>query len=204
MDNTNGQMKSINSDTTFVYSRLFDILSSLYLHRPTEEIVESFNVIAHEKGFGIDIEIPPAHETISELVADYDELFLVPVSGRYLPPFESAQRTQRLWGPLTHQVANLYEMAGFDPSGLDIEDPWKNLLIPDHIGIELAFFSALLQTYARNPAAGIIEIIHTFTRQHLNRWIPDFGNHLRQNAHTSLYRSLGILTGAVSDFTELR
>ncbi len=182
------------SSVALAYSRLFDILSSLYLHRPTEEMVEAFNTIAATEGFGIDIEIPPAQETIAELIADYDELFLVPVSGRYLPPFESAQRAQRLWGPLTHQMANLYRKTGFEPNALNIDEMWQSLNAPDHIGIELAFCSALFSTYAENPSTATETLIHTVMQQHITRWIPGFGEKLRQHAQTSLYRSLGMLT----------
>lgn len=190
-------MNTIQFTDSAAYSRLFDILSSLYLHHPTPERVAAFNAIAST--FGIGTEMLPVTEDIATLSADYDDLFLVPVSGRYLPPFESAQRTQRLRGPLTHQVVDLYQAAGFEPNMLDIDIMWKNLNMPDHIGIELAFFSALLATHENAPAPEITDTINTFAQKHLLRWAPDFGQELAQQAHTSLYRLLGTLTRQTFD-----
>ncbi len=195
-------MNTIQFTDGAAYSRLFDILSSLYLHHPTPERVAAFNAIAPT--IGVDTEMLPVTEGVAALTADYDALFLVPVSGRYLPPFESAQRTQRLWGPLTHQVADLYQSAGFESNMLDIDVMWQNLNMPDHIGIELAFFSALLATHENAPAPEITDTVNTFAQKHLFRWAPDFGEKLAQQAHTSLYRLLGTLTRqACDDFAKL-
>ncbi len=188
----------MNVEQSLARARIYDVLASLYLNQPDAELVAAFGAVAGAlaQSAGLtDIALPIA-EDVAALQADYNALFFVPVSGRYLPPYESAQRARRLWGPITHQVADFYASVGFDPARLRMDEHWQRLDAPDHIGVELACLSALWQTRAAAPAPEITGAIDFFTREHIRRWLPAYGDQLAQNAETSLYRLLGRLTRA--------
>lgn len=189
---------SMNKDQILTHARLADILASLYLNRPNTILVVGLNEVAKElaEGTALAADNLPITENIIDLQADYDALFFVPVSGRYLPPYESAQRAQRLWGPITHQVADFYASVGFDPAELRMDDLWRDLNAPDHIGIELACLSALLQTSASETGPALETALEYFLQRHLMRWLPAYSDELARNAQTSLYQLLGKWTGA--------
>jgi putative dimethyl sulfoxide reductase chaperone len=131
-----------------------------------------------------------------EVRQEYFDLFFVPVSGRYLAPFEAAQRERRLWGLCTYQTAELYQQVGFDPRALSISPLWGEQLPPDHAGVELAFVSALLKqadVSGREEQIGIARTLESFWKQHLSRWLPDYGRKLARTARTEHYRLLGSL-----------
>ncbi len=140
-------------------------------------------------------------QPISELWEDYNALFIVPVSGRYLPPYESAQRHGRL-GKHTQAVAGFYQAAGFDLEQLAVDSYWTRLAIPDHVGFELAFMSALLENSERaggDEAAVFLSMRDFFWTEHISKWVPDYGHLLACHAQTPLYQALGQLTVAACD-----
>ncbi len=190
----------MKQESSLTLARIADILASLYLHSPDETLVAAFREVASALAVELDAQDVrlDAAETPEALKQDYDELFFVPVSGRYLPPFESAQRARRLWGPLTHQVAQFYESITFDYTALSVGAHWERLDMPDHAGIELACLSALLQTQAAQPDAAAEQALDFFIRQHPGRWLPDFGQKVAQNAETTFYRALGEFTRALA------
>lgn len=193
----------MNIEQAGILARVFDILASLYLNQPHEGLVAAFDSIAEVlvQSAALPPNDLPIAESVADLRADYNALFFVPVSGRYLSPFESAQRARRLWGPITHQVADFYASVGFDPASLRMDTHWQRLDAPDHIGVELACMSALLQANAAAPTPEMTNAILFFTQQHLGRWLPDYGERVARYAETSFYRTLGRLTQAfILDF----
>lgn len=186
----------MKQESSLTLARITDILASVYLHSPDEALITAFRevvpvLVAELDAQDISLD---ATETLEALTQDYNELFFVPVSGRYLPPFESAQRARRLWGPLTHQIAQFYESIAFDYTALSVGEHWNRLDMPDHAGIELACLSALLQTQTVQSDAAAKQSIDFFMRQHVDRWLPNFGRKVAQNAETDFYRVLGHLT----------
>ena len=188
----------MNVEQSLARARIYDVLASLYLNQPYAELVAAFDAVAGTlaQSAGLtDVALPIA-EDVAALQADYNALFFVPVSGRYLPPYESAQRARRLWGPITHQVANFYASVGFDLARLRMDEHWQRLDAPDHAGIELACLSALLRAYAETSSPDLAGAIDFFAREHIRRWLPPYGDAVAQNAETPLYRLLGRLTRA--------
>lgn len=167
----------------------FDLLAALYLREPDDAMLAAL-ATALPDGEAVD----PSDS--GALRQEYYDLFVVPVSGRYLPPYESAQRDNRLWGPLTHRVTELYTVTGFDPTALTVSPVWRAQRIPDHIGYELAFFSALLHSRSSraSDAEAADQLIDYFWEQHLLSWVPAYGRQLLERARTPLYRRLGALT----------
>lgn len=190
----------MKQESSLTLARIADILASVYLHSPDEALVAAFREVVPVLVAELDTQDRSldATETLEALTQDYNELFFVPVSGRYLAPFESAQRARRLWGPLTHQVAEFYESIGFDDAALSVGEHWEYLDMPDHAGIELACLSALLQAHqAAQSDVAVGQAIHFFIHQHLSRWLPDFGQKVAQNAETDFYQALGHFTTAL-------
>ncbi len=189
----------MEQESPLTLARIADILASVYLHVPDEASASAFRQVAPALAveLGAQDRSLDAAETLEALTQDYNELFFVPVSGRYLAPFESAQRERRLWGPLTHQVAEFYESIGFDGTALNVGEHWKRLNMPDHAGIELACLSALLQAQDAQADATVAQAAHFFIHQHLSRWLPDFGQKVAQNAKTDFYRAMGDFTTAL-------
>jgi TorA maturation chaperone TorD len=102
-----------------------------------------------------------------------------------------------LWGSSAYAVASLYQAAGFNPGAITVSPRWGSLLPPDHIGLELAFASALhhaLTHASETERTGLNEMLDAFTRRHLSSWIPDFGRRLVENARTERFIFLGRLT----------
>jgi TorA maturation chaperone TorD len=98
-------------------------------------------------------------------------------------------------------VAEIYAAAGFYPQELEIDPHWRAGM-PDHIGFEMAFVSALFHNLARAQepdATPLLMMRDAFGREHISRWVPDYGRQLTQHAQTPLYQALGWLTMRVVD-----
>jgi putative dimethyl sulfoxide reductase chaperone len=170
---------------------LLDALAALYLRRPT-----AATLVALAERPELDAE----GDRIEAAVADYHALFLVPVSGRYLPPFESAQRQRSLRGRLAHEVSAAYDKAGFDVGRLVVDEAWGPRPAYDHVGCELAFVAAL-EAQASDAEPTAAEALRTtaaaFWRLHPASWLGPFGRAVTERATTRLYRSVGERTTAL-------
>ncbi|MEJ2707461.1 MAG: molecular chaperone TorD family protein [Anaerolineales bacterium] len=178
---------------------VFRVVASLYLQepsieleRPIKQYLAPYNRLANNLLRNDNLEI---------LRQEYADLFFVPVSGRYLPPFESVQRKKRLWGPVTHKVAEIYQACHFKLQEVPASPLWQAQFVPDHIGYELAFVEALLQSRKAAPSSEacreLDETVQQFWRRHLSPWITSYGRELANKAQTGLYRYLGLLTEAL-------
>lgn len=165
---------------------LFDAAATLLLQRPTAELAAAAAVL---------FDFEPSEEEAGLARQDWSDLFFVPSSGRYLPPMESAFRQKRLGGPLAADAERAYRTAGFDPAALDLDPLWRSALHPDHLGVQLAFVSALLRGTARRPAdaPGLAASAEFFHAAHLAPWAGDFGQALTGSARCRTYRHLGRL-----------
>lgn len=195
-------------DETRGETQLLDLTAALYLHAPDDRAIasrlhSSDSLIALMGDRTIQrlmarvVQVSPA-----ALREEYDALFLVPVSGRYLLPFESAHRASRLNISITHDIASFYRAARFDLKRVDADPYWRTLAAPDHIGLELAFMSSLAQSQARAAAGKALELARIrdlFWREHLSRWAETYGEKLEQYAQTPLYQALGRLTMQVNE-----
>jgi TorA maturation chaperone TorD len=165
---------------------LFDAGAALLLKRPDEELVA-----LAAQAFGFE---PGPHE-LEAARRDWNDLFFVPSSGRYMPPFESAFREKRLGGPLALDAQAAYRAAGFDPARLSMDPLWRPAPQPDHLGVELAFVSALLRQASRRPEAArtMADSAALFHAAHVAPWAGDYGRELAQGARSDLARALARL-----------
>ena len=164
---------------------LFDVAASLLLRRPSPERLQA---AADFFGFVFGPEEPELALT------DWNEIFFVPASGRYQPPFESAFREKRLAGKAAVLALACYEQAGFDPLALELDPLWRARPAPDNLGLELAFVSALLrQSAARPESPGLAAAARHFHTARLAPWAGEYGKKLTRSALSLTFRELGNL-----------
>jgi TorA maturation chaperone TorD len=138
--------------------------------------------------------------SLEEITQEYYDLFFVPSSARYVPPFESAIISKVLWGRETVHCAECYKTVGFDPFDLDIFPPLKEQRVPDHIGLQLAFtaFLARMGAECEDEAAASswrnLEL--QFLQEHLMNWVPGYTKAV-EKCGESFYVAL---TVALTDF----
>jgi TorA maturation chaperone TorD len=166
------------------HEHLFDAAAALLLKRPEPDLIRQAAALfgrTWDKG----------ERLLAE--EDWRDLFFVPTSGRYLPPFESAFREKRLGGLLAASVLADYQTAGFEPCALAVDPLWLAVPGPDHLGVELAFVSALKSGAARDPEAapGLMASAARFHAAHLAPWAGDYGRELARAARSAVYRDLG-------------
>ena len=90
-------------------------------------------------------------------------------------------------------MALIYTQTGFDINTLAIDETWRAIAMPDHIGYELAFTSLLLRQMS--PAEKALQETYAyFIQHHVLSWMPEYGNRLQTLANTRFYKDLGRMT----------
>jgi TorA maturation chaperone TorD len=167
---------------------LFDAAAALLLKRPTAGRAKSAAALLGYE--------PPEAE-LELALRDWNDLFFVPSSGRYLPPFESAFREKRLGGVLAADALAAYQTSGFDPALLDMDPLWRTGWQPDHLGVELAFVCALLRGENEKLTTSAV----LFHSRHVAPWAGDYGRLVSGTAQSGLYRNLGRLLEDLAAWT---
>jgi len=127
---------------------------------------------------------------VENLRQEYFDCFFVPMSGKYVPPYESVllnykpEKTRpygTLNSPEAHHVAQCYKATGFTPKKLDMFAPLKEIQFPDHAGFELAFMAMISraekeawENQNHEEAVSWKEWGSRFLREHLVTWWPNF------------------------------
>jgi TorA maturation chaperone TorD len=192
-------------------SKVYSWLASFYLFEPTHELLKTllepnllkalaliFNEQRARKALLTISYIP--HGDVEAIKDDFYSLFVVPVRGIYVPPYESCFRERggqefgSLWGETTEDVLKFYHEAGFQ-----VSYP-RYVFAPDHIGLELAFMSELCSKEAEElengNASKAMEVRRTqltFLRSHVLSWIFDYVSKI-ESSHSRLYRQVALLT----------
>lgn len=185
----------------------YELLASIFLNEPTWE---QFRVL---KKWAADLEeswleellreIEEGDPELEELQQTYYDLFFVPVSGRFVPPFEAAIRGARrqkggktkfggFWGDSTLQISHIYQQIGFEPEKMTIFQPLKEMNIPDQIGFELAALAYLCQTEeswqkAKKDLGALHHWQKVLLEEHLNQWLPQLREDLAGADPTGFY-----------------
>lgn len=206
----------------------YTFLASIFLKEPSisqfpqyyealRDLVKDAEISQDEVRAGI----PEGNDAfIERLRQDYYDCFFVPMSGRYVPPYESALLNysageRKPFGTLnsteTSHVAAYYNAVGFKPQLLHVFEPLKEIQLPDHIGFELAFMAMLCaaEQTAWNKDRPVEALkwqvfeLH-FLREHLSQWVNNFAGALQDIAHG--YFALAARAAenwVISDLTEL-
>jgi putative dimethyl sulfoxide reductase chaperone len=189
--------------------KIYSFFAEIFLQEPTpSRWSEQCNAL--EKFFEEESQLEGYEDQVNHLIPEslmtavekvkqefYDSFF-VPMSGRYVPSFESALRNytggrKRAFGPLSSSegshVAQCYAAVGFYPWGLEVFAPLREIRLPDHIGFELAFMATLCSSEILAWENRELEKVNQwqnlqkqFLKEHLNEWLPHFAEAMRENA----------------------
>lgn len=185
----------------------FEFLAGIFLKEPSVSIVNELKVWAKEgedaKMLSLLENVVQEDPDLTGLTQEYYDLFFVPVSGRFVPPFESAIRGAvrqaggptkfgSYWGDTTVKLADLYERTRFHPERLAVFEPLRQLNLPDHVGLELSFMAYLCRLEAkqleRGLSAKLIRKIQTnFLQEHLRGWLGLWVNDLERVQQSGYY-----------------
>ncbi|NMA70081.1 MAG: molecular chaperone TorD family protein [Desulfitobacterium sp.] len=194
-------------------AKIYELLSGVFLKEPSPEI---FSLL---KKWGTTLDNPQIIRTmekiqendpeLEELTQEYYDLFFVPVSGIFVPPFEAAIRgAQRekgrktkfgsYWRQTTVALSHLYEQIGFVTQDLQMFEPLKAMRIPDHIGLELSAMAYLCRVEARRYQEGqnsepIQYLERILLEEHLNQWLDLFVEDLKEVDRTGFYTAFASL-----------
>jgi len=197
----------MNTDEKNAWADFLEFAAALYLNEPDEERLDkcrevglNFREFFPEELFAkmlVFVDRDPCEEVRQE----YFDLFFVPISGRYLPPFEAAHRERSMAAELPVSVQNFYGCVGFKPEKLEIPSYVRMLNRPDHSGFEMAFMGLMLKSPGqfdldgkREQAKALFETARCFHSRHLGSWASHFGKKLTETADCHLYKALGHLT----------
>ncbi len=184
-------------------SRLYWLLSRLYLERPTYQFLlslkEKLNEI-EDSSEGVELireSLKGELQELSErLGVEFTRLFRGIKEGYGPPPpYESVYMGEgRVMGETTLVVLRFYTESGL---GLmeDIEDP------QDYIGAELRFMSLLIyrelegwETGKKREAFNTMKREKEFLEKHMLRWVPKFCELVEGESGEDFYRGVAVLT----------
>ncbi len=188
-------------------AQAYEFLAGIFLKEPSAEILSELKTWAGINADGesqvLLAQIAQEDPLLDNLKQEYYDLFFVPVSGRFVPPFESAiisasrkegKKTKfgSFWGLETTKVSDFYARAEFRPEQLTVFEPLRQINLPDHIGFELSFMAYLCRWQAQQKNRGlstseILRVQTSFLTRHLNRWLPLFVNDLGHTQQSGYY-----------------
>jgi TorA maturation chaperone TorD len=185
------------------WAQLFGLAAALYLREPAVEQARDCLAVGQalarhlpDESF-VHLLTRVSIEDIAEVKQEFFDLFFVPVSGCYCPPFG------KIAGPghSTNNggVARVFQETGFIPAVLPgLPSYLRSLGRPDYIGFELAFLANIWGTAAVSPdnteAKGLHETGLFFHENCLAPWAADFGRKVAETAQSNYFRACGHLT----------
>ena len=186
----------------------YEFLAGIFLKEPNVEVFQILKdwaaSIEEDAELGVLLNrIEEKDPTLEGLTQEYYDLFFVPVSGRFVPPFEAAIRGAfreegkktkfgSFWGSETAQISEIYKQIGFHPEELEIFEPLKQMNMPDHIGFELSFMAYLCQVEENlnkngQSSESVLNLEKIFLDQHLNSWLTLLKEDLGRVESTGFY-----------------
>jgi|GEM_PF-4035504 len=170
-----------------------------FLARAQEAGVRLASWLPGEKFATLLAQSPTCLDEVAMAEQEYYDLFFVPFSGRYCPPFSSVYLNGRLDGGHDRKVRNCYEESGFSFHELGVPQYVAMLSRADFAGYELAFLAALAGGCAHDPEEDRFEsIVATFTEfggKHFGSWGEAFGRRVAERADTPCFQGAGELVG---------
>jgi TorA maturation chaperone TorD len=172
------------------YTASYDLLARLYLDGPdalrpqrlpeTGPLLDALGQVDSawpaRVGQLLSLHAPPAD--LERTQADYLHSFVLPVPGRYVPPYASVYLEDGvLWGESTFKIQRLYAIEGLSWQRAAEPRQGSGLTVtaPDHIGIEFAFLALATSRHRRGSAETKRQQRLTwFLGDHLDRWLPRY------------------------------
>lgn len=205
-----------NKDSILQRADAYHFFASCFLKEPTAEFLEGFKAVCSSMGSCNPFiqELTPMVESMSveKVTQEYYDLLFIPVSGKYIPPFESAlldgEETEKgfrygnLNGDRENQVTACFQQFFFEPKKLDVYDPLKGVAFADHLGFEIAFISFLCYQEASASSTEAAQQFRLwqffFLEQHLILFIRKYAE-LVKTAKVPFYQAV---CEAVNDFIQ--
>ena len=191
------------------WASLADFTARLYLTEPSRENCSACRIwgdhlstlLPEEEVSVLLSRVEP--EQTDDLRQEFFDLFLVPMSGIYTPPFENAHRYGSMANGLSDLIGALFHSTNFYPEMLDLPFYLRQLGRNDHLGLELTFQANLLYSADKcsNPseAEQLYETASRFYQDHLGQWAGSYGRELMENARSAYFKALGALTLLVAE-----
>lgn len=187
---------------------IYQILSFLY-YEPTKDLSAKVSLLVDALDH-YDSELAEQSKTLINyleknndlmtLKVDFAKLFVGPfhVSS---PPYASVYLENK-WEVMGGSTVTAVEF--YRKTGLVIKDEFKEP--PDHIGVQLEFVYYLIYQYIETSDPQFITYQREFFTKYLCKWVPKFTKAIKENANTSFYKNLALLTERLieKDFQHLR
>lgn len=182
----------------------YQLLAGAFAEEPRREYLDNLRApetlaTLNEMGVQFDADFTDISLTELEdaLSCEYSCLFVV--SGG-LPPLESVRLTGRLKQAPYNEAVATYKRCGFDLL------PLKFPIFEDHLGAELLFVAALLESQATALESGKTDVAKRLDREakrfwamHLGRWVRGFSDLLERAAMHSFYREMARMLSAFAE-----
>jgi TorA maturation chaperone TorD len=193
-------------DVSRIRANVFRMAGGLFLAEPSRELLtdlavdetwEIMHLLTERDGYQPLRELAQSGTlSLEDLRLEFHALFTVPL-GCYIFPFESCYRVAKppgpLMGPPAIEVQSAYAAAGFAIAPETLEPP-------DHIGLELSFVAELLdrhatalETFDGENSALVAGQIHSFCTGHLNCWLPQLRDRIRDGGSSAFYTAAATL-----------
>jgi len=185
--------------------KVYSFIAEIFLQEPSsarwveqrQALAELLREAGETPSFG-DLIPEDVLKAVEKVRQEFYDCFFVPMSGHYVPPFESALRNyktgvQKPFGSLNslegNHVTECYAKVGFHPWGLNVFGPLKEIRLPDHIGFELSFMAILCASEIlawENEQMENVQRWQTvqrqFLKEHLMEWLPQFSQAMQEIA----------------------
>jgi TorA maturation chaperone TorD len=177
--------------------RLFALLSSMYLCKPTRESLANWKqllgdeplVEAEELRRALDAINLGSEQELEDILWDYTRLFIGP-HRLPCPPLESVYTSSKrlMMQDAYDEVREFYSRIGIEVGSADV--------MPDHIGAELNFLAILCDRIANEPEkqAQYEALAEEFLTSHLRNWTPRFTTDMEEASETLFYKALAKIT----------
>ncbi len=182
---------------TLDFPEVLNLLSSMYLCKPTKEALENWKILLSENvpDFLLDLKNAvdsinlDSEQEVEDLLWEYTRLFIGPYK-LPCPPWESVYTSPK---KLMMQDAYDEVLDFYSGTYLAVNNPD---IMPDHIGVELNFLAVLFQKIDREPEkmSYCTNIAIRFLDEHIIKWVPEFTQDMEDVADSSFYKALARAT----------
>ncbi len=185
---------------TIHFHKTLTLLSSMYLCKPTKEVIAGWRAALAEDVPDVPSGLKAALDGVDtgseqeqeDILWEYTRLFIGPYK-LPCPPWESVYTSpKRLMMQSAHdEVQEAYREEGLTVNTADV--------MADHIGVELNFLALLLRRMEEDPERRChsAATAKAFVKGHLQTWVPLFTRDLEQAATYTFYKELAHTTGEI-------
>lgn len=182
---------------TIDFQKTLTVLSSMYLCKPTKDVVEGWRAALSENApdflsglktalDGLDVASEQEQE---DLLWEYTQLFVGPYK-LPCPPWESVYTSSKrlMMQSAFEEVSDSYRQEGLILG--------NDGVMADHIGVELNFLALLLQRLDEDPEqrTRYADAAKKFVDEHLMKWVMAFTRDLEEAAAYTFYKELARTT----------